>query len=163
MQFWNLEFGLLMHGMLFFLVVLSGCSTTCSMPASKSRDWTRGYSVPPEQLRTIVLRTLQGDTLKLPVLDTVSHTIETDYDSYPGRVRGFGPGKKQWEERSRYFIEITSASEHLEGSILKIYADSEERRSPGYSWENARDSLLSEHRIKRILHLIDEEVQKAGG
>jgi hypothetical protein len=129
----------------------------------KSPDWMRGYSVPPEQLRLIVLRTLQGDTLRLRVLNTVSPTIETDYETYPGQERGHGPGKKQWEERSRYFIKISSGAEQMVVSILTIHAETQERRGPGYVWQRARDSVLAEQHIQTILRYIGEEVGKVGG
>ena len=120
----------------------------------------RTIQVHPKILRDSLIRWIHLQPLGLQALKTHEGLIETNYEYYSGDEKGLLWWKKRYQERCRYIIEIQSAIEMRNTSILTITAQVEERVNENYPWNTRDISDYALQRIQTMLTIIDSKLRE---
>jgi len=146
------------------LAVLTLCSMLFSSCATyslyESKPIERSYPGTAEGMQEIVVSALESSPLYLRTNVVDKGHIETQYEEYPGDVHGILFWKKQYQERSKYIIDLME----WEGEVkITVQSRTQERVNETYPWTNKdMDKEISDFytaktldKINQLFHEID--------
>jgi hypothetical protein len=126
-------------GLLGLSTALASCrytATSGSAAAMVIADSFAIYDIPltPESTLTVVLNALPASPLHLQISSVDHLTLETAFESYTGQRQGVLLWQKNWQERSKYFIEIGYVSGSPPRSRVHVLSYSQQRPNDSYPW-----------------------------
>lgn len=140
--------------------LLSGCSASMlRQPAALlMRPNIRHYDLERSRLQAIVRQVLTNKPIGLSIRADTPSRIESHPEMYLGQYHGWWLWRKQWEERSEYAFDIGEGRAGELTSNFEARSHTVERRGPGHSWREPRESSHADSRLHQIMNLIDERV-----
>jgi hypothetical protein len=145
------------HGiwLLVTLFALSACPSPRLSPVRGGEPHVlTEIRLSPSATLDSVVSVLRRTPLRLDIEEINGGTIRTSFREYVGSERGVWIWKRQWQERSRFVIEVEGAWGRETESVIRVTVDSEERPNGNYPWENCNCEAGVQRRTELMSVLI---------